>query len=68
MNTTERQIVSAIDRLHRTLSGNHEPCRFKYDGVADTYVCDHHTFSGHDVIGSVEQMNYYPLKQEGDTK
>ena len=65
--SVDRQIVSALDRLHREIYGNHEPCRFTYDGVADTYICDHQTFSGHDVIGSVEKMNHCPLL-EGNEK
>ena len=67
MNTTERQIVSALDRLHRDTVGSHEPCQFTYDGRTDIYKCAHRSFTGHDVIGSVNDMNHYPL-MEGNEK
>ena len=66
INTTERQIVSALDKLHRDTIGGKETCRFEYDGRTDIYTCVHHSFSGHDVIGSVNDMNYYPLLEGND--
>ena len=65
MNTTERQIVAALDRLHRDMVGSLLPCRFHYTGRTDTYSCAHCSFAGRDVVGWVDSINLYPLR-EGD--
>ena len=62
MNTTERQITAALDRLHRELVGG-ELCRWKYDGGKDVYSCPHLSLNGREVIGRVEQMNHYKLRE-----
>ena len=63
MNTTERQITASLDRLHRELVSG-ELCRWKYDGGKDVYSCPHIALTGHAVIGQVEQMNHYRLREE----
>lgn len=65
MNTTERQILAALDRLHREMADN-QPCRWRYDGGRDNYSCSHLSLSGRDVIDRVEAMNYYPNRQESE--
>ena len=62
MKTIERQILAALDRLHRELVSN-ELCRWQYDGSKDLYSCSHVVYTGHQVIGLVEQMNHYSLKE-----
>jgi len=57
----ERQIVAALDRLHRELESS-EACRWAYDGGKDVYSCPHLSFTGGQVIGLVQQMNYYPME------
>jgi hypothetical protein len=65
MNTLERQIVAALDQLHRDMAGN-SLCRWEYTGSGgqDVYSCPHLSLNGREVIGLVEQMNHYKLKEE----
>lgn len=65
MNTTERQIVAALDRLHRDMAGGGQ-CRWEYNGRGgqDTYSCPHLSLSGKEVIGLVEGMNHYRIKED----
>ena len=63
MKTIERQILAALDQLHRQVSGI-EPCRWAYDGGRDEYSCAHLTFTGRAVIDHVQQMNHYPITEE----
>ena len=66
MKTTERQIVAALDRLHRDMVGSYEPCGWSYNGRGgqDVYSCPHLSLNGKEVIGLVEQMNHYTIKEE----
>ena len=59
MKTVERQILAALDRLHRELADSH-PCRWRYDGSRDNYSCSHLSVTGREVISRVELMNHYP--------
>ena len=59
MKVLERQILAALDRIHRDLADN-QPCRWQYDGGQDKYSCPHLTLTGRAVIGRVETMNHYP--------
>ena len=65
MNTTERQILAALARLHRDMVGN-SLCRWDYNGRGgqDVYSCPHLSLNGKEVIGLVEQMNHYTIKEE----
>ena len=65
MNTLERQIVAALDRLHRDMVGN-SLCRWEYKGSGgqDDYSCPHLFLTGREVVGQVEQMNHYKLKED----
>ena len=63
MKTIERQILAALDQLHRHVSGI-EPCRWAYDGGRDEYSCRHLSFIGREVIDQVERMNHYPITEE----
>ena len=65
MKTLERQILAALDRLHRELIDS-QLCRWQYDGGRDDYACPHLRLSGRDVISRVEAMNYYPNRKESD--
>ena len=65
MKAVERQLLAALDRLHRELSDS-QPCRWQYDGSKDNYSCSHLSVTGREVISRVELMNHYPNRQEGD--
>lgn len=58
--TVDRQVVAILDRLHRLEIGVTEPCRWRYDGVRDSYSGDHLTLEGHAVVGEYERRNYFP--------
>lgn len=55
-----RQIVSILDRLHRLETGATDPCRWTYNGIKDSYSCDHLVLEGRAVIGEYERHNYFP--------
>ena len=65
MKTIERQILAALDRLHRELVDS-QLCRWQYDGSRDNYSCSHLSVTGREVISLVETMNHYPNRKEGD--
>ena len=65
MKTVERQILAALDRLHRELTDS-QLCRWQYDGVKDNYSCPHLSVTGREVISRVEMMNHYSNRKEGD--
>ena len=54
----ERQIVAALDQIHRELAGA-APCRWSYQGVKDTYTCPHTSVTGRQVVDRVESFNYF---------
>ena len=55
-NTTEKQILSSLDQIHRELSSV-VPCRWQYDGVQDVYSCTHLRLAGKEVIDRVHTFN-----------
>ena len=63
-NTTEKQILSSLDQIHRELSSV-APCRWQYDGVQDVYFCTHLRLSGREVIDKVQTFNRW-VEREGD--
>ena len=66
MKITERQIVAALDHLHRALAGS-QPCRWTYQGMQDKYTCPHLGFTGREVISQVESVNHYTGGRNGTT-
>jgi len=62
--STDQQIQSGLDQIHRELIQSRAPCRWAYDGTKDTYQCPHLTLTGKAVITRVERFNHYPLRRE----
>jgi len=62
-NTTEKQILSSLDQIHRELSSV-APCRWQYDGVQDVYSCTHLRLSGREVIDRVHTFNRWVEREE----
>lgn len=55
MPNVDKQIVAALDRLHKTVG--HGPCAWKYNSKHDTYYCKHIVFPGREVITEVNKVN-----------
>ena len=60
--SVDKQIVCALDQLHRELTGEREKeaCRWQYKGGTDNYSCHHLSLSGKTVIEKVESFNSFP--------
>ena len=63
MSILERQMLAALDRLHRELAGR-QSCRWSYDGGRDTYSCPHLSVTGREVVDRVDDMNLFSIQQE----
>ncbi len=56
MSNIDKQIVNALDTIHREMFGTRKddsPCRWYYSGFKDIYHCEHTALFGGEVIARI---------------